>query len=637
MAAVSAPEKKGTSGALARGFQRLLVTVSLLPFLATLLALLWLLHLEEKSTHPGLSQALLVLLPLSWGISLWWGWRRAQQLTRALEGLVVGQAPELPSEFSGIADHMNFLHASLRQKQDSEAAYQDARQRVEIQRQLLQRLTGEGRNEVDLNAWANSLRQALEPTLGPKGLDLWIQDGSEYVWTVGEKPPPKTRRAFASSALCWRETNAAGEHSFFLKIEASYEAALDLPKPVNLVAEIHIEADESHMEAIRERLEGITPLLSVSWANWTLYQELFSRIRVSRNVIDSLEDGVLLVDRRHTVLSANQAASRIFGVSQAQLEGHPLDGLLPLPEAQPWREALSRKGNLPPFESHLKRANQAPVDALVFAYVTDSKLTTSGGLALTVVIRDVTKQRELENLRSDFTATLSHELRTPLTSMKGYLQTLMHRKARQFDMDKIQGIVSVVNGQADQLQKLIQELLEAAKMRSQDLEIRPRPTDFAELARECLADHQSPKVRHHQEGQAPCWVHCDPERIRSVLDHLLSNAQKYSLPGGLVELGWKTENERACIWGRDEGVGIPSDQQAKIFEMYHRLDTGNRRTHYGMGVGLFIARKVVEGHGGQISVVSAAGCGATFTFTLPLCPVESLDSTGSSKDRQIGT
>lgn len=632
MAAPSAPGEKGTTGALARGFQRLLVTVSLLPFLATLLALLWLLHLEERSTHPGLSQALLVLLPLSWGISLWWGWRRAQQITRALEGIAVGQARELPSEFSGIADHMNFLHASLRQKQDSEAAYQDALQRVEIQRQLLQRLTGEGSKEVDLKAWATSLHQALEPTLGPKGLDLWIQDGSDFVWTVGEKQPPFPRRSFASSAACWRETNAAGEHSFFLKIEASYEEARELPKPVHLVVEIHIEAEEADLEAIRERLEGITPLLSVSWANWTLYQELFSRIRVSINVIDSLEDGVLLVDRSCKILSANRAACSILGASRGQLEGQPLDALVALPEAQPWPEVLSRKGNLPPFESHLKRSNQAPIDALVFAYVTDSKLTTSGGLALTVVIRDVTKQRELENLRSDFTATLSHELRTPLTSMKGYLQTLMHRKARDFDMDKIQGIVRVVNGQADQLQKLIQELLEAAKMRSQDLEIRPRATEFAELARECLADHHSPKIRLQTEGLAPCWVHCDPERIRSVLDHLLSNAQKYSLPGGLVELGWKSEDGHAKIWVRDEGVGIPSDQQAKIFEMYHRLDTGNRRTHYGMGVGLFIARKVVEGHGGEISVVSAAGCGATFTFTLPLCPVGSYDPTGQQPE-----
>lgn len=624
MAAPSEPHKEGTTGALARGFQRLLVTVSLLPFLATLLALLWLLHLEEKSTHPGLSQALLVALPLSWGISLWWGWRRAQQMTNALEGLVVGQARELPSEFSGIADHMNFLHASLRQKQSNEAAYLDALQRVEIQRQLLQRLTGEAGSEVDLNAWACRLREALEPTLAPKGLDLWIQDGSDFIWTVGENPPPTCRRAFAGSALCWRETNASGEHSFFLKVEASY----------NLVVEIHIEAEEAHLEAIRERLEGITPLLSVSWANWTLYQELFSRIRVSLNVIESLEDGVLLANRRCSVVSANQAACNILGANRKLLEGQSLDSLVAFPEGESWSEILSRKGgNLPPFESHLKRTNQSPVDALVFAYVTDSKLTTSSGLALTVVIRDVTKQRELENLRSDFTATLSHELRTPLTSMKGYLQTLMHRKAREFDMDKIQGIVRVVNGQADQLQKLIQELLEAAKMRSQDLEIRPRPTDFAELAQECLADHQSPKVHHQQQGPSPCWVHCDPERIRSVLDHLLSNAQKYSLPGGLVELGWRQDEDRASIWVRDEGVGIPSDQQSKIFEMYHRLDTGNRRTHYGMGVGLFIARKVVEGHGGEISVVSAAGCGATFTFTLPLCPVESGDSTGSSENR----
>ncbi|MBT9589045.1 PAS domain S-box protein [bacterium] len=613
----------------ARGLQRLLLRVALLPFVASLGLLAWLAYLQLNPDPGGwsaeVSRAWMIAVPLCWGLSLWWGWRGAQQLTRALEGLVAGQADSLPGEFSGLAEHLLFLQASLKEKEHAEASYHQAVQRVDVQRRLLQRLAQDGLGEVELEGWADSLRQALDPSLRPKTLSLWVQDGEEFVWTAGQNPPPQRRRGFAGSAACWIETNAAGEHHYFLKVEASYEASVDLPKPVLMVVQMWLEPAPDRLEEVRERLLSIVPLLSISWANWSLYQELFTRIRVNRSVIESLEDGVLLVDRSGLVVSGNRAAGQILGLAIDLLPGKALADLIPLPEGTSWSEEVQRRRLVPSFEVNLKRVNQPPVDVLVVNYLAATRLTTSSGLAVTVVLRDITKQRELENLRSDFTATLSHELRTPLTSMKGYLQTLMHRKARQFDMDKIQSIVSVVNGQADQLQRLIQELLEAAKMRSQDLEIRPRPVELGALFSECLAENSNQKVQQVVTAPEPCWALCDPERIRSVLEHLLSNAQKYSLPGGTVELGCRVEQNSVYCWVRDEGVGIPHDQQEKIFEMYHRLDTGNRRTHYGVGVGLYIARKVVEGHGGAISVNSAPGCGATFSFTLPLCPAESED------------
>lgn len=582
-------------------------------------------YVEENAPHPAwvsdVTHALMAALPASWVVSLWWGWRRALYLSKALEVLRGGQAAALPNEFSGLAEHLALLQASLREKELAAATYEAAVQRVDVQRRLLQLLAQEGLNEVDLDGWADSLRQALE-SVHPKALSLWVQDGDDFVWSAGDKAPESRRRAFAGLAPCWVETNAQGEHHFFVKVEAGYEESADLPAPVLLVVELWLEPTADRFEEMRERLLGISPLLSVSWASWTLYHELFSRMRMHGSVIENLEDGVLLVDRAGRVLSCNKAAARILGQPAESVQGQPLDSLLDHTWSRP----------SPSFEIHIKRPNQSPLDVLVINYLASSRLTVSSGLGITVVLRDITKQRELDNLRSDFTATLSHELRTPLTSMKGYLQTLMHRKARTFDMDKIQSIVSVVNGQADQLQRLIQELLEAAKMRSQDLEIRPRPVNVGSLLGECLEEYPNPKVAQTVVCPEECWARCDPDRIQSVLEHLLSNAQKYSLPGGLVELGCRRQDGQVAVWVRDEGVGIPTDQQSKIFEMYHRLDTGNQRTHYGVGVGLYIARKVVEGHGGTIAVKSAPGCGATFSFTLPLCPAE---PEGSVREGQL--
>ncbi|MBN9419891.1 MAG: PAS domain-containing protein [Candidatus Eremiobacteraeota bacterium] len=608
-----------------RGLQLLLVRAAFFPFVCTLASLFWMGYVEESAAHPAwvtdVTHAFMAAIPACWVVSLWWGWRRALLLSKALEVLRGGQAAALPNEFSGLAEHLTVLQASLREKEMAAATYEAAVQRVDVQRRLLQLLAQEGLSEVDLEGWADSLRKALE-SVHPKALSLWIQDGEEFVWSAGDSAPEQRRRAFAGLAPCWIETNAQGEHHFFVKVEAGYEASSDLPTPVLLVLEVWLDPAADRLEDMRERLLGIAPLLSISWASWTLYHELFSRMRMHGSVIESLEDGVLLADRSGRVLSCNAAACRILGLKAEKIQGQPLEQLL--------EHSWSRPS--PSFEIHIKRPDQSPLDVLAINYLASSRLAVSSGLGITVVLRDITKQRELDNLRSDFTATLSHELRTPLTSMKGYLQTLMHRKARTFDMDKIQSIVSVVNGQADQLQRLIQELLEAAKMRSQDLEIRPRPVDVGALLRECLEEFPNPKVAQAVVCSEECWARCDPERIHSVLEHLLSNAQKYSLPGGLVELGCRREGGQVVVWVRDEGVGIPTDQQSKIFEMYHRLDTGNQRTHYGVGVGLYIARKVVEGHGGVIAVRSAPGCGATFSFTLPLCPAE---PEGSVREGQL--
>lgn len=608
--------------ALARGFQFLLIRVALLPFVVSLGILMWLAYVNEFWPLPGhLARGIplvAVALPLSWGVSLWWGWSRARRITRALEDLVEGPIREIPAEFSGIADPILTLHAHARAKQDSEAAYRESLQRVQFHRQLLERLSQEGLGDVELQDWSSSLLEALESTrLAARSLSLWVRDGPTFLKVVGAGQGEQ-RRQFGGTAACWRETDGQGQHFFFLKVEPVSESLAEVPGLVPLVVEIHLDAEEGEMESIRDRLSSLTPLLAVSWANWTLYQELFSRIQVSLTVLDSLEDGVLLVDRQGEVLRASRAAGRILGETQSQLQGVPLDSLIPLPEGASWENVICRHLAPPVFEIQRQRQAAPPVELWVFSSLNERKLATSKGLALSVVLRDITRQRELENLRSDFTATLSHELRTPLTSMKGYLQTLMHRKARDFDMDKIQGIVRVINGQADQLQKLIQELLEAARMRSDHLEIRPRPVELRELAHECLTEYENHKIQHEFNFPESCWVMCDPDRIRSVLEQLLSNAHKYSLPNGKVELGCKIEAEWACCWVRDEGVGIPPEQQEKIFEMYHRLDISNQRTHYGLGVGLFIARRVVESHGGKITVSSTAGLGSTFTFTLPL-------------------
>lgn len=610
------------SRSLGRGVQWLLVRVVALPFFLTLGAQFWWAYWAEQSLVPGwaswISHAWLLLLPLGWFLTLVWGWWRARQLVQAFDDLLEGQEAIMPGEFIGMGQHLHLLQQKLRQKEGLDARYERTLQRVETGHRLLHQLAAAGLEEVPLASWASNLSAALAPSLEVAFLGLWLQDGEEFAQAF--PPGGEARRSFDNAGTCWVETDGNGRHRFILKVESANDDGIperELPAPPRLVVELELASLAAALDEVRERLAGIAPLLAASWANWSLQQEMFLRIQMNRTVINSLEDGVLLFNRRLCLLHANQAAAQVLGLPVEQLADRSLQEMLPAPALGDWQEAY-RNGQLPgSYATEIRRDGRPTVTARIYLYLSPFRLASPHGLALTVVVRDVTRQKELDDLRSDFTATLSHELRTPLTAMKGYLQTLMHPKARQFDMEKIQATVRIINGLADQLQRLIQELLEAAKIRSQDLDIRPQACDLTVLLKETLEENPNPKVQQSLTRSGPCLVYCDPERIRSVLDHLLSNAQKYSLPGGKVEMGWEFEGECIRAWVRDEGVGIPQDQQDRIFDMYHRLDTGNRRTHYGVGLGLYLAKKVIEGHGGDIRVESSPGCGSTFSFTLP--------------------
>ena len=375
-----------------------------------------------------------------------------------------------------------------------------------------------------------------------------------------------------------------------------------------------------------EFLQIVGHVIEIAVSNWKLYRRLEQEKNFIEIVLEGMADGVLTLEDSGQVSTCNEMAARLLGRTRDQLVSCSLDEMLPLSrgswvqpvgEAERWAHLISTGPVIKDFSLTLPLPNLG-MAMRTFALQVSRRHTQgrASGPAAVVVFRDVSKQRELEQMRSDFTATLSHELRTPLTGMKGYLQMLMHRKAREFDYEKIQGIVAIINHQADQLHRLILELLDAAKLKSQALEIYPQTTDLVPLLNAACQDGKSASLSLALPDA--CMVMCDSEKIQSVLTHLISNALKYSVPGGKVEVECKLDLHFATISIRDEGVGIPLDQQDKIFEMYHRVETGNTRTHYGVGLGLYIARKVVEAHGGGISVVSTPGCGATFTFTLPL-------------------
>ncbi|MBI2265988.1 MAG: GAF domain-containing protein [Armatimonadetes bacterium] len=244
----------------------------------------------------------------------------------------------------------------------------------------------------------------------------------------------------------------------------------------------------------------------------------------------------------------------------------------------------------------------------------------SEGIEAVVVFRDISRIRELEKMKGDFLSTVSHELRTPLTSIKGYIATMLHPMAK-FDSDQQKEFLKIMGKEAERLGRLITDLLEVSKIENNKLEMHLQETELLPVVEKSVKKIQDVAKKHSFEFLFPESlppVSVDIGQIDYVLNHVLSNAIKYSPEGGVISIQAGIQDEQVFLSIKDQGVGISVDQQDKIFELFHRVDNRPNRWAYGSGLGLFIAKRIVEAHGGKIWVESVLGGGSRFIFTL--CP-----------------
>ena len=235
--------------------------------------------------------------------------------------------------------------------------------------------------------------------------------------------------------------------------------------------------------------------------------------------------------------------------------------------------------------------------------------------------RDLTEERAVEQLKSDFVSTVSHELRTPLAAIYGAAMTL-RRDDVTLSVDQEEGMLEVISGESERLARIVNDILLASRLDSGAEEVLIAPTDASEVARAVLAAAET-----HLPGDielvltAPgsgLHVQADSDGLRQVLVNLVENAVKYSPGGGRVDLEITTEDGRARFAVRDRGLGIPPSEHERIFEKFFRLDPNLSRGVGGTGLGLYISREIVRRMGGRLRVESEPGAGSTFLFELPV-------------------
>ena len=234
--------------------------------------------------------------------------------------------------------------------------------------------------------------------------------------------------------------------------------------------------------------------------------------------------------------------------------------------------------------------------------------------------RDLTDVRRLEELKASFIATASHELRTPLAAVYGAAQTLL-RHDFALDEGGRDRFVSLIADESERLGRIVNEILLASQLDAGRLDLAAEPFDAAELVErviEATRAYAPPGVSvEGRVGDELPLVEADRDKVRQVLVNLVENAIKYSPDGGRVQVGVESQEENVLFLVRDEGLGIPSDEQSRVFEKFYRVDPQMTRGVGGTGLGLYICNELVSRMGGHIWLESKAGEGSTFLFELP--------------------
>ncbi|MBI5246871.1 MAG: PAS domain-containing protein [Elusimicrobia bacterium] len=332
------------------------------------------------------------------------------------------------------------------------------------------------------------------------------------------------------------------------------------------------------------------------------------------SVLNQMEEGVVAVGPGGEVLLINPALSRLLGLDPVAARGRGYieslrhRGLADLVgEALRGRRVETREVRLFAPEELIFEAHAAP-------------LTQQGRAAgALVVLHDITRLRRLEQMRRDFVANVSHELRTPLASIKGYAETL--REGAIDDKQNRMDFVGTIETQATHLSKLVDDLLDLSSIESghrlPKLVSGPLRPLLEAAARDAapIASDRRVRVNPRPPEDLPAALF-DADQIRQVLANLVSNAVKYSEPGGLVELSATVVDGEIVVSVRDEGVGIPDADLPRVFERFYRVDKSRAREAGGTGLGLAIVKHLVEAHGGRVWVASRQPGGSTFFFSL---------------------
>jgi len=374
----------------------------------------------------------------------------------------------------------------------------------------------------------------------------------------------------------------------------------------------------------RALLQSFADQAAIAVHNAQLYTQVRQEKQRIDTLLDSTADGLLILEPDHNITRCNPAFARMLKL--------PVDQIVGMQHAQVIR--LARQGDyqtleqaevggwpLTPtavlyVEGDMERENTSPLPV----GITYAPLFSPEGTLLNIIatVRDITRFREEEEIKSTFISVISHELKTPVALIKGYVGTL-RREDAAWDREIVKDSLAVIEEEADRLTGLIENLLDASRLQAGGMALNLCDVALDGLV-ERMANHFRTQTEVHQivvEFPADFPVITgDEERLEQVISNLISNAIKYSPKGGKISITGQVRPDHVMVCVSDQGPGVAPDDIPHIFDRFYRSSDAKRSTK-GAGLGLYLARAVVEAHGGRIWADPHSISGARICFTLP--------------------
>jgi two-component system phosphate regulon sensor histidine kinase PhoR len=408
-----------------------------------------------------------------------------------------------------------------------------------------------------------------------------------------------------------------------------------------------------HLELLRVIGQLIGLALSNQLAHALVLRQADSHLRHRvaelEAIFSSMSDGLIICDNQGSIIRANRAARELLGLPISEIVG---------------QSVMERKWNIVPSNARVEypeddgpllrairtgeECSDCPLEMTVRGRVRVFSITASpirsasseldGAVA---VIRDITEQRQVEQMKEEFLGILSHEMRSPLTVISGYAQMLRRKLARQQMGDEL-SYVDLIKEHALRMSAMVGDLVESSRLESGVHALTKQPTNLGQVVEQVAArisaehryDKTPPNIEVSVEPGLP-ELEVDQRRIDQVITNLLSNAIRYSPERGLISVSvsrgceagaarrkarrtTKAQPLRNCVRVTDQGIGIPDDEKQLVFERAFRGQQANTVSVQGLGLGLYICKLAIDAHGGEIGVEDGPdGVGATFWFTLP--------------------
>lgn len=402
-------------------------------------------------------------------------------------------------------------------------------------------------------------------------------------------------------------------------VAAGYSAYLGVPlfgpegAPAGVLAVYARRARTWHPEEV-EALQALAGNTSAALANAELYSRVSLEKERSVAILANIADGIVAVDRDGRVVLWNAAAEQVTGVPEEEAIGRTTMQVLQRELESGDDEAYTGQRLV-----SIQRGAEEVWLSLSEAVMRDPLGAVAGRI---FAFRDISADRMVEQVKSDFVAAVSHELRTPLTSIYGFAETLL-RQDIPFGEEDRRTFLGYIASESERLTEIVDQLLNAARLDAGDLQVELGRIDVGSVVSEVVETvEDSEGINGHRFEidlpDEPLAAEADPEKVRQVFNILVENALRYSPRGGKVTVGARRNADRVEVRVVDEGMGIPASEREWIFRKFYRAESAARDGAAGTGLGLFIAKELVNAMGGRIWVDSTEGEGSSFAFELPV-------------------